>query len=277
MSNHQPIGVFDSGVGGLSVLEHIHRQLPAENLIYLADSAYIPYGSLQSDLIQRRSHLIAEFFISRGVKAMVVACNTATAAAIESLRLSFQIPVIGMEPAVKPAVLATQVGVIGVLATSGTLASEKFSSLVKRFGSSAEVVFQPGDGLVEQVESGNMESEETHSLLKKHLEPLMKQGVDTLVLGCTHYPFLIPQIREIVGDDVVILDTGDAIASELKRQLEAAELIVPKLMALDLTTPESSEGSVTFFSSGDAEAGRVMISRLWGRDVTVEYFPEEER
>lgn len=249
------------------MLEHVHRQLPAENLMYVADAAYMPYGSLQPDLIQARSHLIADFFIRQGAKAMVVACNTATAVAVEELRHSFQIPIIGMEPAVKPATHATKAGVIGVLATSGTLASEKFSKLVKRFGSSAEVIFQPGSGLVEQVEAGDFKSDRTRELLKQHLEPLMQRGVDTLVLGCTHYPFLIPLIREITGDQVVILDTGDAIASELKRQLGVAGLVAPG----------GTKGSVTFYSSGDVEAGRVMISRLWGRGVTVEHFPEEER
>ncbi|MDX8402850.1 MAG: glutamate racemase [Mariprofundaceae bacterium] len=265
MRNHQPIGVFDSGVGGLSVLKHIHHQLPAEHLIYVADSAYMPYGSLNSDVIQARCRLIADFFIHHGAKTMVVACNTATAVAIENLRQYVQIPVIGMEPAVKPAVYATRSGVIGVLATSGTLASEKFSSLVKRFGSSAKVVFQPGEGLVEQVEAGDFESDKTRDILKRHLKPLIKQHVDTLVLGCTHYPFLIPLIREIVGEHVVILDTGDAIAAELKRQLEMASLLVSG----------DGKGCVEFFSSADAMVAQSMISHLWGEDVTVELFPKQ--
>jgi len=260
LNSSQPIGIFDSGVGGLSVLEHIHRLLPAEDLIYIADSAYMPYGSRHLNVVKERCHLLAHFFIRQDVKAMVVACNTATAAAIEDLRQNFQIPVIGMEPAVKPAVEATKAGVIGVLATNGTLASEKFSRLVKRFGSDAEVVFQPGEGLVEQVEAGHFDSDDTRKMLVMYLEPLLQQGMDTLVLGCTHYPFLMPLIRQITGDDVVILDTGDAIAEELKRQLEAGQL----------NAPEDVKGCIRFLSSGDRENSLNIISRLWGVDVAVD-------
>ncbi|MDT8376870.1 MAG: glutamate racemase [Mariprofundaceae bacterium] len=260
MSNQQPVGVFDSGIGGLSVLRHIYDLLPDERLIYVADSAYMPYGSLTHEAVEERCHRIAGFFVAQGAKALVVACNTATAAAIETLRRDFSLPIIGMEPAVKPAVEATRAGVIGVLATSGTLASRKFSGLVKRFGSSAEVIFQPGSGLVEQVEAGDFDSDKTRQLLQAHLAPLLARGVDVLVLGCTHYPFLAPLIHEIAGKDVTILDTGSAIAAELKRQLEKNHL----------TASENSAGGVQFFSSGDVERSQLMISRLWGSDVTVE-------
>ena len=260
MSSQQPIGVFDSGVGGLSVLRHVHDLLPAERLIYVADSAYMPYGSLTLEAVEERCHRIAGFFVKQGAKALVVACNTATAAAIESLRRDFPLPVIGMEPAIKPAVEATRAGVIGVLATSGTLASGKFSGLVKRFGSDAEVIFQPGFGLVEQVEAGDFDSDKTRELLQAHLVPLLERGVDVLVLGCTHYPFLMPLISEIVGRDVTILDAGTAIAAELKRQLEKNHL----------TAVEGSVGSLQFFSSGDVERGQSMISHLWGSHVAVE-------
>lgn len=259
MDSHQPIGVFDSGVGGLSVLDHIHRLLPSEQLIYVADSAYMPYGSQSPEMISERSQLITRFFVEQGVKAVVVACNTATAAAIASLRETFPLPIIGMEPAVKPAVEATRVGVIGVLATSGTLSSEKFSKLVARFDSHAEVVFQSGTGLVEQVEAGALESEKTMALLQKHLAPLLERGVDALVLGCTHYPFLAPAIRSIVGEGVAVLDTGEAIAVELKRQLEKSQQLAVE-----------GGGQVSFFSSGDIEGVEPMISRLWGRAVQVQ-------
>ena len=260
MSSQQPIGVFDSGVGGLSVLRHVHDLLPDERLIYVADSAYMPYGSLTLAAVEERCHRIAGFFVKQGAKALVVACNTATAAAIESLRRDFALPIIGMEPAVKPAVEATKAGVIGVLATSGTLASEKFSGLVKRFGSDAEVMFQPGSGLVEQVEAGDFDSDKTREMLQTHLVPLLERGVDVLVLGCTHYPFLTPLISEIVGRDVTILDAGDAIAAELKRQLEKNRL----------TSAKGSVGGLQFFSSGDVERSQSMISHLWGSDVAVE-------
>ena len=259
MDNHQPIGVFDSGVGGLSVLDHIHQLLPAEQLIYVADSAFMPYGSQSPEMIIERSQLITRFFVEQGVKAVVVACNTATAAAIASLRETFPLPIIGMEPAVKPAVEATRVGVIGVLATSGTLSSEKFSRLVARFDSHAEVVFQSGVGLVEQVEAGALEGEKTEALLQEHLAPLLERGVDALVLGCTHYPFLAPAIRKIVGEDVSVLDTGEAIAVELKRQLERSQQLAVE-----------GSGKVSFFSSGDIESVEPMMSRLWGRVVQVQ-------
>ncbi|MFC1542665.1 glutamate racemase [Pseudomonadota bacterium] len=259
MSSQQPIGVFDSGVGGLSVLRHVRDLLPDERLLYVADSAYMPYGSLTLKAVEERCHRIAGFFAMQGAKAVVVACNTATAAAIEALRRDFPLPIIGMEPAVKPAVEATKAGVIGVLATSGTLASEKFSGLVKRFGSSAEVIFQPGSGLVELVEAGEFDSPRTRELLEMHLLPLLERGADVLVLGCTHYPFLTPVIREIVGSNVTILDTGDAIALELKRQLIAGAL----------TASEDAIGSVLFFSSGDLKRNQSIISHLWGSDVAV--------
>jgi glutamate racemase len=224
----------------------------------------MPYGSLTPEEIEDRCHRIAGFFTDQGAKALVVACNTATAVAIESLRRNFSLPIIGMEPAVKPAVEATKTGVIGVLATSGTLASGKFSGLVKRFRSDAEVVFQPGSGLVEQVEAGDFDSDKTRELLKAHLLPLLERGVDVLVLGCTHYPFLTPLIQEIVGRDVTILDTGDAIAAELKRQLEKNHL----------TAAENSMGGLQFFSNGDIEHSQSMMPHLWGSSVVVEKFDE---
>ncbi len=260
MDNHQPIGVFDSGVGGLSVLRHVQEMLPFERLLYVADSAYMPYGSQSPESVRERSRLITRFFIDTGAKAVVVACNTATAAAIEALRREFSLPIIGMEPAVKPAVESTKSGVIGVLATSGTLASEKFTRLVQRFDSHARVVFQPGEGLVEQVEAGELDSDKTRALLQSCLMPLLEHGVDTLVLGCTHYPFLTPVIRDIVGENVVILDTGNAIAAELKRKLDQ----------LGLTGSGDCSGPVRFFSSGDVERVEPMMSRLWGGSVQVQ-------
>jgi len=265
LDRQRSVGVFDSGVGGLSVLEHLHRQLPAENLIYVADSAWMPYGALQHEVVRERCRLVSRFLIGQGAKALVVACNTATAAAIESLRSEFPLPIIGMEPAVKPAVEATRNGVIGVLATAGTLSSEKFLRLVKRFDSHAEVVFQPGNGLVELVEAGELTGERTRTLLESHLKPLLSRGIDVLVLGCTHYPFLVPLIRDIVGENVVILDTGRAIAAELGRQLDRH----------DLCASAGETGSVRFYSSRANEENRSMISRLWGDEIVLEKLPEE--
>jgi len=256
----EPIGLFDSGVGGLSVLRHVHQLLPAEQLIYVADSAYMPYGRQEPGLIRQRCHEITDFFVQQHAKAVVVACNTATAASIESLRESFSIPIIGMEPAVKPAVESSRSGIIGVLATSGTLSSDKFFHLVQRFNSYAEVIFQPGEGLVELVEAGELVGERARARLQQCLTPLLRRNIDVLVLGCTHYPFLAPLIREIIGESVTILDTGSAIAAELKRQLGS----------VNTAAGDGSTGSIRFFSSGDIGTVEPMVQHLWGEPVQVQ-------
>ncbi len=260
----KPIGLFDSGVGGLSVLRHVHQLLPDEQLIYVADSAYMPYGSQSPQLIRQRCHRMADFFVQHHAKAVVVACNTATAVAVESLRERYSLPIIGMEPAVKPAVESSRSGIIGVLATSGTLASEKFSRLVQRFDSHAEVIFQPGEGLVELVEAGELSGKRVRECLQQCLSPLLSRNIDVLVLGCTHYPFLAPLIREIVGEGISILDTGSAIASELKRQLQRTNALSEK----------RASGAVQFYSSGDVERLVPIIDQLWGARVDVRPFPE---
>jgi len=258
MADEGVIGVFDSGVGGLSVLSHIRQRLPNESLLYIADSQYMPYGCKPASVILERSMALASFFDSRHCKAMVVACNTATAAAVRHLRAQYQIPVIGMEPAIKPAVQNSASGVIGVLVTSGTAGSEKFSRLLSRFSQHAIFIVKPCPGLVERIESGDMAGEITKSLLQSFLQPLMQQGMDTLVLGCTHYPFIMPLIRDIVGDGVAIIDSGDAIARELERQLQRRH-------ARSL----HQHASIEFWSSGDVEIVAPMISQLWGDQITL--------
>ncbi len=257
MYNKQAIGVFDSGVGGLTVLKHIHQLLPYESLIYVADSAFMPYGCKPDAVVQERCLKIASFLAEQDCKAIVVACNTATAAAVHGLRDSYAMPVIGMEPGVKPAVARTGSGVVGILATSGTASSDKFMQLKKRYAEHAELLVQPCPGLVEEIEKGDFTTQRLHSLLALYLKPLMEKNADTLVLGCTHYPFILPMIREIVGGSVAIIDTGDAIARELQRQLRKRDL---------LTDGESQE-SVRFWSSrvDSTEA----LSRLWGEQVIV--------
>ena len=252
------IGVFDSGVGGLSVLAHIHRHLPDERLIYVADSAYMPYGCRPSREVEARCLALADYFVGQGVKALVVACNTATSMAIHTLRQQLKMPVIGMEPPIKPAVSRSRTGVVGVLATTGTVNSSKFNLLMSRFAGQARLIVQPSPGLVECVERGELQADVTRDLLDRYLEPLLEAGVDTLVLGCTHYPFLIPLIRRIVGEQVAIVDTGEAIARELGRQLD-----------LHGMRAASGPGEVRFWSSGDAEAARPLISGLWGEAVKV--------
>jgi glutamate racemase len=259
LSAAAPIGVFDSGVGGLSVLRHIRAALPAEDLLYVADSAHAPYGNKSAQFVESRACAIAEFLVARGAKALVVACNTATAAAIASLRARFDLPIVGMEPAVKPAVEATRAGVIGVLATSGTLESGKFAELVGRFGARARVLVRPCPGLVERVEQGDLDGPRTRRLLEGFVVPLLEQGADTLVLGCTHYPFLIPLLRELAGTRVAIVESGAAVARQLVRRLAATDF-----------SPATGQGSERFFSSGDPARLEALLPRLWGAGAPVE-------
>lgn len=256
--NH-PIGVFDSGVGGLSILKDIRAQLPYEDLIYVADSAHLPYGTKPAAYIQERSLMIAKFLVARNVKAIVVACNTATAAAIRTLRMRYTFPIVGVEPAVKPATCMTKTGVVGVLATNSTLSSDKFSNLIDRFGRSAEIIVQPCPGLVEQVEKGELSTDATRDMLKLYLGNLMSRGVDTIVLGCTHYPFLLPVIESLVGPEVQILDTGKAVAQELTRRLGADQMLAAR----------TERGSEEFWTSGITSEVAKRIVALWGREVTV--------
>lgn len=271
-----PIGVFDSGVGGLSVLRHIRTALPGEDLLYVADSAHAPYGVKSAAFIESRALAIAEFLVAQNARALVVACNTATAAAIATLRQRFDLPIVGMEPAVKPAAEATRSGVIGVLATSGTLESARFAELVQRFGSNARVVVQPCPGLVERVEAGDLSGPATRALLSGFVTPLLAQGVDTLVLGCTHYPFLQALLRELAGEDVALIETGAAVARQLARRLAEADFssdITPASghgSSSKLRLPSAgTEGAVRFYSSGDPGHLEALLPRLWGHAVPV--------
>ena len=255
-----PIGVFDSGVGGISVLKHIRDLMPHENLIYVADSRHAPYGNQTPEFIQERSFWLAEFLLRQGVKALVVACNTATAAAVAGLRERYpDLTIIGMEPAVKPAVAATKTGVVGVLATSGTLKSAQFAALLEHYGQGVEVVTQACVGLVECVEKGALTSSSTKALLKQYVQPLLDAKADTIVLGCTHYPFVRTLIAELVGKDVVLIDTGAAVAKHLKNRLQENQL----LRASD------EVGGVSFWSNNERADTQGVISALWGDQVSV--------
>ncbi|MBF0468034.1 MAG: glutamate racemase, partial [Desulfamplus sp.] len=194
--NASPVGVFDSGVGGLSVLREIRRELPAEDLIYVADSGYAPYGNRPASFIERRANAIAEFLLGANVKAIVVACNTVTVVAIKMLRSWCPVPIVAMEPAIKPAATATKSGVIGVLATTRTIASPSVSRLCAIYGNKIKVLLQPCPGLVEQVERAELSTMLTRSLLFSYISPLLEKGADTIVLGCTHYPFLGQTIQD---------------------------------------------------------------------------------
>ncbi|HEY8099137.1 MAG TPA: glutamate racemase [Burkholderiaceae bacterium] len=226
MDCNGPIGVFDSGIGGLSVLRHIHAQLPHEHLLYFADSGFAPYGNKPEAVIVDRSLQIAQFLLQRGAKALVVACNTATAASIKALRELYPaLPVVGVEPGLKPAAAISQTRIVGVLATERTLASEKFKLLQEQIAAATNVHFllQACVGLADQIEKGELDSPATRAMVTRFVSPLLQQGADTLVLGCTHYPFVQPLIEEIVKDEtakqITIIDTGDAVARQLTRLL----------------------------------------------------------
>jgi len=256
------IGVFDSGVGGLSVLHHIRQTLPHERLIYVADSGHVPYGDKSPIYIEQRARNLTRFLIEQGAEAIVIACNTATAAAAASLRSQFNLPIIGMEPAVKPAVAATRSGVVGVLATVGTLESARFAALLERYGDEVEIVTQGCPGLVEQVEKGELHSATTRDLIERYTAPLRARGADTLILGCTHYPFLAPLIRKLVGDDITLIDTGIAVARQLQRRIET-----------ELPPRATSNASVEFFTSGVTNQAARIISVLWGEAAIAQPLP----
>lgn len=263
MAASDPIGVFDSGVGGLSVLREIRRELPHEDLLYVADSGHAPYGDKPGETVEARSVAIVEFLASQGAKAIVVACNTATGAAVATLRTRFALPIVAMEPAVKPAAASTRSGVIGVLATGNTLASENFARLHARFGAEVDILVQACPGLVEQVEAGDLSGARTRALLEQYARPLLERQADTLVLGCTHYPFLAPLIREIAGPSVAIVDPSAAIARELRRRLAEGELLSRGMRA----------GMERFWSSAAPDKAQPLISRLWKAGIGVQGLP----
>ncbi len=253
------IGVFDSGVGGLSVLRAIRALLPGETLIYVADSAHAPYGDLSPERIRDRSERITRHLVEHGAKAIVVACNTATAVAVEHLRTLFSLPIIAIEPAVKPAVTRTLSGTVGVLATAATLASARYAALLARYGERARVVAQACPGLVEQVEQGAWDRAETLALVRRYVEPLVAAGADQIVLGCTHYPFLRTLIEAVAGPTVEVLETGPAVAAELQRRLAAAGALAA-----------GGSGGVRFLTSGDPARIIPVLARLWGGTVQLD-------
>jgi glutamate racemase len=222
----QPIGIFDSGIGGLTVLRAIHQLLPDEPLIYMADQAHVPYGPRPMQEVRLFSEAITHYLLEQGSRMIVVACNTASAASLKYLRQVFpDIPFVGMEPAVKPAAEHTRSGVVGVLATPATFQSELYASVVERFGQGVMLIQHTCPGLVSQIEAGEMETEVTYRILEEALQPMLEQGIDTVVLGCTHYPFVIPLIQRITGPDVRVIDPAPAVARQVQRLLVASSLL----------------------------------------------------
>ena len=236
-----PIGVFDSGLGGLSVVREMRQRLPGERIVYVGDSIHAPYGARSENEIRRLSLGLARFLIQeQRCRGLVIACNTATAAAAETVRGAFpNRPVVGMEPAVKPAVAVTKTGVVGILATVGTLASARFAALLERYGGAVEFITQPCPGLPEAVERGELETPETRALIEKYVAPLLARGADTLVLGCTHYPVLRALIADVAGPNVTLIDTGEAVARRAASVFgTAGEMGDPAALILYTTAPD---------------------------------------
>jgi glutamate racemase len=256
---NSPVGVFDSGLGGLSVLAEMRKLMPQENFVYVADSAHVPYGDKSQDYIVERCLTIGDFLVTQNnAKAIVIACNTASVKGIMPLRSRWpNIPVIGMEPAVKPATAVTKTKVVGVLATVGTLKSARLAALLDRFATSVEVVLQPAPGLVECVERGDLNSEQTRSLVESFVRPLLKKNADVIVLGCTHYPFLRTIISEIAGPGVTLIDTGAAVARQ----------VLVKLSESQNEAPISNVGTEVFYSSGDVSLGQRALGCLWPKNT----------
>jgi glutamate racemase len=263
-----PIGVFDSGVGGLSVLRHIRAQYPNEHLMYVADSGHAPYGDKTEEYVVERALAVTEFLLAHGAKALVVACNTATVAAIKAVRLRYpELPVVGVEPGLKPAAAASRNGKVGVLATARTLKGEKFLQLREQISAAtqAEFLLQPAVGLVDEIEKGDLQAPAIHAMLEKYVAPLLDQGADTLVLGCTHYPFVKNGIEQVLRKhargDVMLIDTGDAVARQLGRLLEAAGLLRPEL---------KPDATLRGYTTGDAAALAQAFADLLGLTPAVE-------
>jgi glutamate racemase len=247
------VGVFDSGVGGLSVWREIARQLPDEDIVYLADQAHVPYGFRPLEEIRAFDEAVARFLLDQGAKAIVIACNTASVAGLDYLRSLFpDVPLVGMEPAVKPAAEQTHTGVIGVIATQTAFQGECFKNLLARYASGVQVLASVGVGLVEAVEAGALDTPDTEALLRKLLTPLIEAGADQIVLGCSHYPFLLPAIERLIGPDVAAIDPSPAVARQTVRVLAR----------WGLEADRSRVGRHAFVTTGDADRFAVMAERL---------------
>jgi glutamate racemase len=257
------IGVFDSGVGGLSVLRAIRAALPHEHLVYVADSGHAPYGDQTEAHITQRTLTVGNWLAEQGVKGITIACNTATVVAAKTLREQTHLPVVAIEPAIKPAVAITRSGVVGVLATRQTVQSAAVARLVDLYGSDKRVVLQACPGLVELVERADLHGPETEQLLRQFIAPLLEQGADTLVLGCTHYPFLRDTIQRVVGEGVTLIDPAVAVARELTRRLADSGHL----------SAQQAPGRVAFFTTGDVAQAQTVMSHLWDEPLTVQALP----
>jgi glutamate racemase len=256
-----PIGIFDSGVGGLSILRALREQMPEESAVYFGDQGHVPYGPRSLQQVRAFSEGITQYLMDRGAKIIVVACNAASAAALSFLRQTFpQISFIGMEPAVKPAAEHTETGVVGVLATPATFQGALYASVVERFAAGVELLQSTCPGLVQQIEMGDLDGPRTRRILEAALQPMLKKNIDTVVLGCTHYPFVIPLIRQIVGARVRVIDPAPAVVRQTRRVLEANSL----------KHPAGGPAAFQFYTSGDPQIVQALLPRLLGEPGQVE-------
>jgi glutamate racemase len=258
--NNEPIGIFDSGIGGTSIWKEVVKLLPNESTIYLADSKNAPYGEKSPDEIIALSVKNTNYLISKECKLIIVACNTATTNAIDYLRKNYTIPFIGIEPAIKPAALLSKTGAIGILATKGTLSSKLFEKTTKEYTKNITTIEQDGEGLVPLIEEGKLNSPELNQLLSTYLKPMLKFNIDHLVLGCTHYPYLIPEIKKILGENITIIDSGEAVAKQTKAILEKYNL-------LSASTTKSHH---QFYTNAETKVLKEILN-----DVTVEFTVEK--
>ncbi len=260
-----PIGVFDSGVGGLSVLRAIWRELPQEEVIFLADQAHVPYGPRSLEEVRSFSVAITRYLLDQGAKLIVVACNAASAAALHHLRQTFKdVPFVGMEPAVKPAAETTQSGMVGVLATPATFQGELYSSVVERFANGVTLLTHTCPGLVHQIEAGRLDTPKTRYILNDALQPMLAQGIDTIVVGCTHYPFVIPLVQRIAGAGVRVIDPAPAVARQVRRMLNERGLLYPgqRLQEQPLMT--------RFLTTGKPQRLQTVLPHLLGLEAPVQ-------
>jgi glutamate racemase len=251
--HNRPVGIFDSGVGGLSVLQEVHQQYHLEDCIYIADQIHVPYGPRSRDEVLGYSEGIVRYLLGKGAKLIIIACNTASAVALAELRKKYpDVPFVGMEPAVKPAAEGTSSGVVGVLATPATFQGDLYSSTVEKFARGVEILKDTCPGLVDQIEGGKIDDPITRNILEKALTPMLEKGVDEVVMGCTHYPFVIPVIREIVGENVRVIDPAPAVARQAGRLLET----------FDLKSDRDREGEGHFLTTGDPGKMGKLIKEL---------------
>ena len=255
ISSNSPIGIFDSGVGGISVLRAIRRQMPEESVVYLGDQGHIPYGPRPMQQIRKFSETITRFLLEQGAKIVVIACNTASAAALKYLRETFpDVQFVGMEPAVKPAAEHTHTGKVGVLATPATFQGALYASIVERFANGVQLFQDTCPGLVQEIEQGNLDGKTTRRILEDALLPMLEKNIDTVVLGCTHYPFVIPLIEEIVGENVRVIDPAPAVARQIERLLQTQ----------GIRSSSGTIGEINFYTSGDPNALKALLPILLG-------------